>query len=181
MESATNLSREKGLVVDLQLEWLDEPGMQITRSITGTDDVCVVVDPRLSMAQVSQACRELGDLGWQILGTWCSILRPSMGPAPVTRAAPTVMGIVTPDLTIRWVSTEVWTLFGWHPDAYIGHSLMEFAHPDQPPVSPGSQIALVRTRDGGFRSVESKVTPVHLNERAPSFMFAECWPAQNAA
>lgn len=192
VNATTDLGREKGKVVDLQLDWLDEPSIRITPGTSGTKDLNVVVDLRLSLNQVAQACRQLGDLGWEILGRWCLTMRPTLGPAQSADRVPAAFGIATPDRVIRWFSPQVEVLLGWPSEALVGTSALALAHPgqareaatltntvDQDGVAQGTM--LVRTVDGGYRVLHSTVKSVRYPSGEPAFMLGELRLAEDSA
>lgn len=174
-------------MVDLQLDWLDEPAIRISRGLTERDDDRVLVDLRLSFSQVAKACRQLGDLGWEILGTWCLTMRPTLGPPRMANGVPTAFGIATPDRVIRWFSPQVEAVLGWPSKALIGTSVLALAHPDQArhAADLGQTVKsqglaqgtlLMRTVDGKYRAVHSTVKSLTYPSGEPAFMLGELCP-----
>ncbi|MFM7146946.1 MAG: PAS domain-containing protein, partial [Actinomycetales bacterium] len=157
--------------------------MRITNGGRGSDPQ-VVVDPRLSVHQVMGACQQLGTLGWSILGAWCSLMRPSLGPAPAHVSGPTALGIVAPDRIVRWFSPDVEALLGWTNQSLVGCSVMVLAHPEQQRQATairnrvdddghGQGTLLVRTVDGGYRAIHSTVTTISTLSGEPAFILGE--------
>ena len=176
-------------MVDLQLDWQREPSMRITRSRRGSDDLRVVVDPRLSLSQVTEACAQMGDAGWEVLGRWCSLMRPSMGSRRPADLNSTALGIVTPDQTIRWLGPQFESLLGWPSQALIGRSVLELVHPDQVHMAKAFTDGLVkggraqgnllmRTADGAYRNMSGNV--IRWPSSEPAVFLGEWRPAHDA-
>lgn len=71
------------------------------------------------------------------------------------------------DLTITFVSPINYEILGYHPEEVIGHSLLEFIHPDQKQqiindiragimTEQGEEVALLKKKDGSFIWMEAK-------------------------
>ena len=77
----------------------------------------------------------------------------------------------SPEGMLSWVSPSVTALLGWQPDDLKGRSLFGLLHPDDLPravaaqrrLAAGETLSLdgrVRTSEGGFRWLRSRVCPV---------------------
>ncbi len=85
-----------------------------------------------------------------------------------------------PDRLVRWVSPSLTEAFGWEPEDLIGRSVAEFIHPVDREESEGSRTRLyapepsgfsirqylmrVRTKDGQYRWVSGRATPVFADD-----------------
>ncbi len=85
-----------------------------------------------------------------------------------------------PDRLVRWISPSLTEAFGWEPDDLIGRTVAEFVHPvdreqsegtrarlysTQSPGQPVQQYLMrVRTKDGQYRWVSGRATPVFADD-----------------
>lgn len=77
---------------------------------------------------------------------------------------------VANDGTPVWISQRLTDVLGWHPDEWIGRSVVEFVHPDDLPVlrtfyaqvetsSDASTVVRVRTKAGDYRWIAATSRP----------------------
>ncbi|MBI1376161.1 MAG: EAL domain-containing protein [Frankiales bacterium] len=66
------------------------------------------------------------------------------------------------DGTVVWAAAAEDSPFGWRPDELVGRRLGDLVHPDD---DAGSAVVRLKTRDGGYRSVSLKRTPMPAEGR----------------
>lgn len=109
-------------MVVVHVEWLGEQTVRVQSQGTS---VQVTFDAGLSIHQVAGACRELGDIGWEALGQWCTLMKGHTSMLANQDHQQSMMGLVTPDHILRWVSPQIHELLGWPVDEVLNHDVRE--------------------------------------------------------
>lgn len=130
-------------MVVVHVEWLGEQTVRVQSQGTS---IQVTFDAGLSIHQVAGACRELGDIGWEALGQWCTLMKGHTARLAEYDANVSMLSLVTPDHILRWVSPQIQDIFGWSEREVLNHDVRELGCPDQ--LSSGDGIALHRDYEG---------------------------------
>ena len=89
-----------------------------------------------------------------------------------------IVGIGTPNGSIRWISPSVTDFLGWHPSEVIGLEVTQLLHPDDMGSVVAGRLQVtrvgrtrrelrIRRRDGGFRWFSTHAAPLIDSEGAP--------------